>query len=217
MFRFTKEDNANALRLLEEVIVLDPEYADAYNLLGWTYWWDARFGWVDSRAESLKTAYKYAQKALELNDTLDSAHLVIGGVYFLQGQHEKAIAKTERAIALNPNGSGNYIGMAAQVGSLGRWDESVELAKKAIRLHPFAPVFYYHYLGRAYFMTGQLDESITTFKKAINVSPNFLPAHAFLAACYSSLDRHAEAAAAADEVRRINPKFNLESYAKRLP
>ncbi len=35
-----------------------------------------------------------------------------------------------------------------------------------------------------------------------------------LAACYSSLDRHAEAAAAADEVLRINPQFTLEAYAK---
>lgn len=38
-------------------------------------------------------------------------------------------------------------------------------------------------------------------------------AHAFLAACYSSLGRQTEAAAEADEVRRINPKFSLESYA----
>jgi len=217
LFRFTKEDNATARRLFEEVIVLDLEYADAYNLLGWTYFWDARFGWVDSRAESFKMASKYAQKALELNDTLDTAHLLIGGVYLLQGQHEKAIAETERAIALNPNSASNYIGMAGQVGCLGRWDESVQLAKKAIRLHPFAPAIYYHWLGRGYFMTGQLDESITTFKKALHVSPNYLPAHAFLAACYSSLDRHAEAAAEADEVRSINPKFNLESYAKTLP
>ena len=217
MFRFTKEDNATARRLLEEVIVLDPEYADAYNVLGWTYFFDARFGWVDSRAESIKMAYKYAQKALELNDTLDSAYLLMGSVYFLQGQHEKARAEMERAIALNPNGANNYIVIAGQVGCLGRWDESVQLAKKAIRLHPFAPATHYHFLGRAYFMTGQLDESITAFKKAVNVSPNYLPAHAFLAACYSSLDRHAEAAAEADEVRRINPKFNLESYAKTLP
>jgi adenylate cyclase len=217
LFRFTKEDNATARRLFEEVIVLDPEYADAYNLLGWTYFWDARFGWVDSRAESFKMAYKYAQKALELNDTLETAHLLIGGVYFIQGQHEKGIAEAERAIALNPNSASNYINMAGQVGCLGRWDESVQFAKKAIRLHPFAPALYYHWLGRAYFMTGQLDESITSFKKALHVSPNYLPAHAFLAACYSSLDRHAEAAAAADEVRRINPKFNLESYAKTLP
>jgi len=216
-FRITKDDNATARRLFEEAIVLDAEYAFAYVMLGWTYWFDARFGWVDSRAESFKMAGKYAQKGMELNDTLDNAYLLMGSVYFQQGQHDKAIAEVERAIALNPNGANNYIGMAGMVGGLGRWDESIQLAKKAIRLHPFAPALYYHYLGSAYFMTGQLDESITTIKKALHARPNYLPAHAFLAACYSSLDRHAEAAAAADEVRRINPKFNLESYAKRLP
>ncbi len=42
-------------------------------------------------------------------------------------------------------------------------------------------------------------------------------AHVFLAACYSSMDRQAEAAAAAKEVLRINPRFSIESYAKRLP
>jgi adenylate cyclase len=213
-FRFTKEDNATARRLFEEVIVLDPEYAFAYVMLGWTYYMDARFGWVDSRAESIKMADKYAQKGMELNDTLDNAHLLMGSVYFLQGQHEKAIAEVERAIALNPNGANNYNGLAMMVGALGRWDESIQLAKKAIRLRPFAPAFYYYTLGRAYFMTGQLDESITPVKKAINVSPNYLPAHVLLAACYSSLDRHAEAAAAADEVLRINPQFTLEAYAK---
>jgi len=123
----------------------------------------------------------------------------------------------EQAIALNPNGVNNYVGLAAMVGSLGRWDESIELAKKALRLRPFAPAWYYFFLGRAYFMTGQFDESITAIKKALDGNPNYLPSHAFLAACYSSLDRHAEAAAAADEVRRINPKFNLESYEKTLP
>ena len=216
-FRFTKEDNATARRLFEEVIVLDPEYAYAYVMLGWTYYMDARFGWVDSRAESFKMAGKYAQKGMELNDTLDNAYLLMGSFYFLQGQHEKAIAEVERAIALNPNGAANYSGLAAMVGALGRWDESIQLAKKSIRLHPYATATFYHWLGRAYFMTGHYDEAIATLKKILHINPNYLPAHAFLAACYSSLGRHAEAAAEADEVRRINLKFNLESYAKTLP
>jgi tetratricopeptide (TPR) repeat protein len=55
----------------------------------------------------------------------------MGSVYFNQGQHEKGIAEVERAIALNPNGANNYVGLAAMVGGLGRWDESIELAKKA--------------------------------------------------------------------------------------
>jgi adenylate cyclase len=216
-FRFTKEDNATARRLFEEAIVLDPEYAFAYVMLGWTYYIEARYGWVDSRAESFKIAGKYAQKGMELADTLDNAYYLTGSVYFLQGQHEKGIAEVERAIALNPNGANNYLGLSGFVGYLGRWDESVELAKKAIRLHPNAHAPYYHTLGRAYFMTGQYDEAIATLKKILHSHPNYLPAHAFLAACYSSLDRQPEAAAAADEVRRINPKFNLDSYAKILP
>jgi adenylate cyclase len=216
-FRFTKGDNATARRLFEEAIVLDPEYAFAYVMQGWTYYIDARMRWVDSRAESIKMAAKYAQKGMELNDTLDNSYLLMGNVYFLQGQHEKAVAEVERAIALNPNGANNYIGMAEMVGGLGRWDESVELAKKSIRLHPSAPAFYYRRLGCAYFMTGQYDEAIATLKKILHKTPNYLYAHAFLAACYSSLDRHAEAAAAADEVRRINPQFTLEAYAKIMP
>jgi TolB-like protein/predicted Zn-dependent protease len=217
VFRFSKEDNAIARRLLEEAIVLDPMYADAYVGLSTTHFFDARFGWVESRAESVKIALKYAQKALELNDTLDSAYIMIGGVYFLQGLYEKAIAEGERAVALNPNGALSYSCLAGWVGCSGRWDESVELAKKSLRLQPFPPASYYHWLGRAYFMTGRLDESITTFKKALHVNPNYLPAHAFLAACYSSSNRQAEAESAAKEVLRINPKFTLESYAKTLP
>jgi len=217
LYRYTKEDNATARRLYEEAIALDPKYVNAYAVLGWTHFFDARFGWVESRAESIKTALKYAQKTIELNDTSDLGYGLIGGVYFLQGQYEKAIAEGERAVALNPNGAMNYSFLAGVVGCSGKWDESIELAKKSIRLQPFSPASSYHWLGRAYFMTGRLDESIITWKKALHVNPNYLPAHAFLAACYSSLDRHAEASAAAKEVLRINPKFNVESFAKHLP
>ena len=217
IWRYTKEDNATARRLFEEVITLDPKYDVAYACIGYTHFYDARFWWVESRAESIKMALKYAQKAIELNDTSDLGYLLIGSVYFLQGQYEKAIAEGERAVALNPNGAANYCALAGFVGSFGKWEESIELAKKSIRLQPFAPAFYYHFLGRAYFMTGQLDESIITWKKVLQVNPNYLPAHAFLAACYSSLDRYAEASAAAKELLRINPKFSIESYTKTLP
>ncbi len=217
IYRYTKEDNSTARRLFEEAITLDPKYVNAYAGTGWTHFYDARFWWVESRAESIKMALQYAQKAIDLNDTSDAGYLLIGGVYFLQGQYEKAIAETERAVALNPNGAMGYSSLAGMVGCLGKWEESIELAKKSIRLQPFAPAFYYHFLGRAYFMTGQLDESIITWKKVLQVNPNYLPAHAFLAACYSSLDRYAEASAAAKEVLRINPKFSIESYTKTLP
>jgi adenylate cyclase len=107
--------------------------------------------------------------------------------------------------------------LAGALGCSGKWEESLGYAEKAIRLAPFPPVSYYWLLGRAYFMTGEYDKAVETFKKAVLVNPDYLVARAFLAACYSSLDRQAEATAEAREVLRINPKFNLESYAKTLP
>ena len=89
-------------------------------------------------------------------------------------------------------------------------------AKKSIRLSPFPGVATFRVLGYAYFMTGQYDESIVTWKRALKVSPNFIDAHVFLAACYSSMGRDAEARAAAKKVLDINPKFSIESKAKRL-
>jgi adenylate cyclase len=216
-YRLTKEDNIRARQLFEEAIALDAGWASAYAFLGYVHFWDARYGWVESRGKSIATAYKYAQKAIELNDTLDTAHLVIGAIYLLKRQYEKAVAQAERVIAINPNGASNNTMMAGVLGCSGKWEESIEYAKKAIRLAPFAPVGYLWILGRAYFMTGQYHKAVETFKKAVHINPDYLVARAFLAASYSSLDRQAEAAVEADEVLRINPKFTLESYAKTLP
>jgi adenylate cyclase len=216
-YRLTKEDNTRARQLFEEALALDATYANAYAFLGWVHWFDARYGWVESRGKSIETAYKYAQKAIELNDTLDTAYRVVGGVYLLKRQHEKTITQAERAIAINPNGAGNNAFMAGALGVAGRWEEGLGFAEKSMRLSPFPPVIFYWLLGRAYFMTGQYDKAVETFKKAVHVNPDYLVARAFLAASYSSLDRQADADAEADEVLRINPKFTLESYAKTLP
>jgi adenylate cyclase len=217
MLRITKEDVVRGRQLFEEAIALDPKFASAYAFLGWVHFFDARFGWTESRGKSINMAFEFAQKALEMDDTLDYARALLSAVYLVKRDHEKAITEAELALDLNPNGALVHNTMAGVLGCSGRWEESIIYGKKSIRLNPFPPPNSFHWLGRAYFMTEQYDEAIQTFKKAIDASPNYLPAHAFLAASYSSLGREAEAAAATEEVFRINPKFSLESYAKTLP
>jgi adenylate cyclase len=165
----------------------------------------------------MKIAIEYGQKAIALNDNLDWSHMLLASIYLVKRQFEKALAEAERAVALNPSGADAYACLSGVVGCSGRWEESVAFGEKSMRLNPSPGFYYYHWLGRAYFMTQQYDEAIATWKKALILRPNYLNAHTFLAACYSSLNRQAEAAAAAEEVLRINPKFSLESYAKRLP
>lgn len=216
-YKGTKGSLTRNRRLLEEAIALDPHFAYAYALLGWNYFLEARFGLSESPEESIKMAFEYAQKAVELDDTLDWSHMLLASIYVLKRQFDKAVSEAKRAVSLNPNGADAYACLAGTIGLSGNWKESVAFGEKSIRLNPSPGIYYYHWLGRAYFMTGQYDEAIDTWKKALNLSRNYLNAHTFLAACYISLDRQAEAAAAAKEVLRINSKFSLESYAKRLP
>ncbi|MFC1830239.1 tetratricopeptide repeat protein, partial [Thermodesulfobacteriota bacterium] len=152
-----------------------------------------------------------------LDDTFDVTHTLLAAICLVKRQHEKAVAAAKHALTLNPNGAHEYNTLAGVIGCSGRWEESIIYGKKSIRLDPFPPPTSFHWLGRAYFMTGQYDDAILTFKKAIAVSPNYLPAHAFIAASNSLLGNETEANAAAEQVLRINPKFSLESYAKTLP
>ena len=148
--------------------------------LGWTHFWDARFGWSESPAESLQRAFELAQKALAMEESIDVAHSLLASIYLVMRQHDKAIAEGERAVALNPNGAFAYTALAGIVGSAGRWEESILYAKQSMRLNPFPEHGDYWILGRAYFMTGQHDEAILTLKKAVQISSDFLLAHVFL-------------------------------------
>lgn len=217
ILKFTKEDMAQARKLIEDAIALDPKFAAAYVFLGWTHFFDARFGWAESPKKSIKKAFDCAQKALQMDNTLDYAYTLLSAVYLVKRQFDKAITEAKHALSLNPNGAHEHNTMAGVLGCSGKWEESILYGKKSLRLDPFPPPNSYHWLGRAYFMTGQYQDAISTFRKALRVNPNYLPAHAFLAASYSSLGLEKEATKSMDAVLSINPKFCLESYAKTLP
>ncbi len=214
--RGTKQDNDTARQIFEEAIALDPNFIWPYVNLGMTHWMDARNGWSEIPAKSLQMAFELTQKALAMDDSIDIGHSLLGGIYLVKRQYDEALAEAERAVALNPNGADAYFFLAGIVGALGRWDENVLYIKKSIRLNPVPHIGYYWFLGRAYFMMGQYDEAIVALRKALQMGPDFLPAHTYLAACYSSLGRDPEARAAAKEVLRIDPRFTVESHAKML-
>jgi adenylate cyclase len=66
-------------------------------------------------------------------------------------------------------------------------------------------------------MAGRLEEAVSACKKGIQGAPDFIVAHINLAATYSLMGREKEARAEAEEVLRINPKYSVDSMAKRVP
>ena len=77
--RFTKEANVQARQLYEKAIALDPQYADAYVGLGWTYYMEWIWRW-SLDPQTLPQALALAQQALALDDALPIAHSLLGMV-----------------------------------------------------------------------------------------------------------------------------------------
>jgi adenylate cyclase len=203
--------------LFEEALALDPKYYWPQVMLGYTYQADARFGCSETPARSIKKALECAQKALALDNQLDPGHSLLAIIYLVMRQHDKTITEGKRAVDLNPNGAYPISMLAAVLGAPGEWEQSILFQKQSMSLNPIHNPWNYYLLGRAQFMTGKFEESVTTLKKTIKTNPNYQLAHILLAANYGSLNRDAEVETAAKEIMQVNPHFTLEAHAKTLP
>ena len=178
--RFTKEGNIRARQMFEKAVALDPQYAEAYAWLGWTYLLE----WINSWSvdpQTLERALALAQQALTLDDSLPVAHSRLGMVYAQQKQYEQALAEGERAIALDPNHADSYAFQGEVLRFAGRAEDALRMLAQAMRLNPRSPPLYLFFLGLAYNRTGRYTEAVATLKEVISRSPNQLAAHLFLA------------------------------------
>lgn len=181
--RTTKEANAQARQLFENAIALDPQYAEAYTRLGWTYSQDWIWRW-STDPQTLERALALAHQALAIDDSLPRSHSLLSVSYRHKQQHNQAIAAGERAIALDPNNADSYIFQSEVLNSAGRSEEALKMAEQAMRLNPRFPPHYLFMLGWAYYSTGRHAEAVASLKDVLNRNPNYFVASLFLAATY---------------------------------
>jgi tetratricopeptide (TPR) repeat protein len=215
--KVNKDDNVLARQKAEEAIALDPDYVAAITTLAWAHAVGARYGWSKSPKQSLVRAEELARKSITLDDKYSDTHRLWGYIYLQKRQYDEAIAAQEKAVALSPNWSKALAHLGMGLVYACRPEEGIRELQKAIRLNPVPPTYYFFKLGRAYRMTGQYDEAISAFKKALQGSPNSPGAWIGLASTYSLLGQEEEARAAAAKILKINPKFSSERFIMSLP
>jgi adenylate cyclase len=182
-FRFTRETNVQARQLFEKAVALDPQYAEAYVYLGWTYYREWFFRWSPD-PKNLERAFALAQQALTLNDSLSLARSVLSFVYAQKQQYDQAIAEGERAITLDPNNADSYAWQAAVLLFAGRPEDALRTIEQAMRLNPRYPPNYLFELGGAYHYTGRYAEAVATLQEFLSRSPSHQGGHLALARSY---------------------------------
>ncbi|MGD8369471.1 MAG: tetratricopeptide repeat protein, partial [Desulfobacterales bacterium] len=215
IYRHNPEDNAMAKKLAQEAITLDPEYASAYYVLAKTHMLDVWLGMTKSPKTSMSNAVQLTQQAIALDETLAEPHALLGWLFTMTGQDDKALAQGEKAVTLNPNSAEAHMRYGKILALAGKAEESIPQLETAIRLNPMPPNIYLYSLAVSYSYVGRLEEAISLCERAVREAPDGLFARLFLALFYGLSGREAEARAEAAEVLRIQPRFSLEKFAKR--
>jgi serine/threonine-protein kinase len=191
-YKRTEPEMRRALELFQEAVAADPMYAPAYSgiadasalLASWQF---------ASAKENFPQAAKAAERALELDPSLADAHASLGFVKLnWEWDWEAAMRELRTAIALNPSHETAHRWLSAFLAGIGRDDEAVPIAQRAIELDPIS-VLPRMNLGIVAFLAWRFEDAEMEFRRVIEKDPNFVRAYAFLACSLSFMDRHDEA------------------------
>jgi adenylate cyclase len=210
LYRRTTADTLEAGRLAQEAIALDPEYGGAYTLLAHIHLDDVWFSRTKDRAKSIKTAEQLALKAIDLSGQDTITHRLLGMVFLLRNEYEKAIIEAQKAIELSPNSAVDHFFMGMVLRFAGRYDEAILYLEKAIRLNPRTPLMYLNNLAFAYAFAEQYEKAIPLWNRAIERNPDYLFAYCGLTYAYQMSGNETKAREAAAEVLRIKPNYSVE-------
>ena len=208
-----KEANAVAKRLYHEAVDLDPNYPMANIGLARAIGFDVLFGVSKSPEETLSNSMKWAQKAVELDNSSAEAYAALSTTFVYMRQHGKAIEAGERAVMLDPNSAMALYTLAMALNYSYRSDEALPLLRQALRLNPFVPR-YYHHFSTACRETGRYEEGIAGLKKSLQFAPNDVIARVVLVSLYMYAGREDEARATVAEIQRIDPNFSLARFSR---
>ena len=210
---FSREGNNKAKQLAEEAQVLDPKYKCPYRMLAATEIMDVPLGVSSSPKDSFNRAHEYLKKALALDKSDGHTIGIFSWLFAFMGRNEEAIREGKKAVILAPNDPDVHAWLAISQNVVGNHKEALSLMREAIRLNPMTPNWYFNLLGKAHFGMKQYEEAIAAYKKALQITPNYLEAHQGLAFCYIILGHEDDTRSEISEMLRMNPNYSYTALA----
>jgi len=197
---------AEAIRLFEKAIQIDPGYGLAHGLLA-----NMRVAaWKNQTGDSttyLDEAYQLARRAVELDDSESTCHSLLAQVYLCRRAFEPALQHIRRAVDLNPNNQWNLADMAYVLGYAGDAEQALNWSARAKEADPyFDPPWFWRQQGRSYLALGRYQEALTMFERI--PLPTFTDV-AYLAACHARLGDLERARILAAQCLARRPNFSI--------
>ena len=214
---FTREGNAEAQRLIDRVLELDPNYQTARVLLAWVLQTAARFGFTAEPNEALAKAESLARSVIAADEDNGDAHAILCYILVFSAQPEGGVHHGELAVELQPSSTAAHAALATALFFCGDYEASLARMKKALRLSPYAPDWILAGLGDAYFKLGRLEQARDVFEHLAERMPGSPVSLTRLACIRAALGNRDGARRAADDLLAIAPEFSITEHVSHIP
>jgi adenylate cyclase len=205
----TREDNLEALVLIDRSLALDPDYAHAHAWRGCILGQAYSNAWARDPEATFKEVMVELERAIALDDNDADVHRILAAVSIVRNDFTRARYHQDRALALNPN----YDLVVVQMGELFTWlgqaEEGVDWIRKAMKLNPHHPPRFWSHLGKAYFVGRQYEQAIEAFMHMASLDTL---QHGFLAASYAWLGHKPAAAAHVGRLRELDGTLDVGRF-----
>jgi DNA-binding winged helix-turn-helix (wHTH) protein/TolB-like protein/Flp pilus assembly protein TadD len=179
---FFERDWSAARKEFERAIELNPNFADAHQLLG--YYWEVVKQYDKAAAEQ-----KNAQSVAPL---MGLVNMDVAALAYYQRHYDEAIDLYAKAHNLDPN----FVPVPFVIGQIyerkGAYDRAIDECRKALNNSPDDPAIL-PTLGYAYARAGRKDEAQTILNKFLQTRKEHYVSPFMIALLYTSLDKKDEA------------------------
>jgi adenylate cyclase len=169
--KITPADLLKAIDCFEQAIALEPTYAHAYAMAAATY------SLLGSRGQMLpdkafEVVHRYADKALELDDTIAESYVAKANAYLLYDwKWKEACEALQKAIDLNPAATEAYQWLGYYHIAAGDKQMAVQLLEHAKEIDPLSPTVVLT-LGTVYNFVYRFDDSIREADSLLEMMPD---------------------------------------------
>jgi tetratricopeptide (TPR) repeat protein len=190
--RGTQEGNEAAVELLSRAIEADPKFAAAHYTLGTVH---------QKAGNRWKTAAQF-RASVQIDPAYPEPYHALGDLYLRPPRPlvDEAIKAYNKAIEVRPFYAEAHVGLGDALAAKGEVDKAIASYQRGIEHNPVNAKAHVG-LGKIYYTEkGLYYESVTAYKKAIDLDPGYLDARMGLAEVYEDKGLYREAI---EEYRRV--------------
>jgi TolB-like protein/Flp pilus assembly protein TadD len=212
----TDESVAEAIGLLKRALAIDPNYAPAKALIGWSRIHQQSHGRSPlSEAEQVEAA-ALAREALD-NRKDDPDTLWMAGVTLLQyaGQRDVAAAAVDRALMLNPNSAHAWMVRGYVSLSLDLTGPAIEALERAMRLSPLDSLrrTFTNGIASAHLRERRYEQALDWAEQTLREEPDYRGALTNKAVASAHLGQTEQARATVRQMIQARPGLTIAQWS----